>query len=330
MEINFEDALKKSFTVWVRDGRIWKYILATYAVQIIFFALIFGLLVAFFGPIVSQVLSDPAKLEDVNFITQLIPDLVANILAFIVILVPLLILFSLVASYFYVLMQVRALQLNGLDTAKFTIGKYLRLVVLWFYLLFVALFSIYNKTLMIVSIVFYAIAGLTIVLFIASPVIGAVLALIWLVLLFPYLIILLYTSFRISLSAPIFLHKEIPITQAPKESYQLTKGNLISMFALYLIADIIIGVISAIVQLVGQGFGWVLDLATGTAFLSPAFAVLFSFIADPILSMVFIALVPAIYVQLIGGAGQMNAQMQDSSPPSMPVQKSWPPKRQAV
>ena len=71
----------------------------------------------------------------------------------------------------------------------------------------------------------------------------------------------------------IFLHKEVGILEAAKESYLLTKGNVLMIFLSALVVGIIVFAISIVLQLLAQGIGMVLDLALGT---SGVFSIIFS------------------------------------------------------
>src|SRR3989344_4692045 len=112
MGIELEGTLKQCFTIWLRDNFTWKYVLGLYAVSIIFFILLGGVALTLFGPIAIEVINDPSKLQNPLFLTGIIPQILTNLLVFVVVLIPLVLLYFFATYYLSILIQVRALQLN--------------------------------------------------------------------------------------------------------------------------------------------------------------------------------------------------------------------------
>lgn len=307
MGIEAELTLKKAFTLWNRDGSTWKYLLAIYAASIV--SLIVFVLLAFFlfGPAFFELMAFAAKAEgsgttvDPTLISPLVSQMVSNTLIFIAIFIPLVLLMALVLSYLQSLIQVRALQLNGLQTDDFSVGKFVRLIGLWIYVFFAASFSFYNKTLMILSIGFVLFLIFSMVLTFFMPA-GVFLLFIVILLMIPYIGIVIYNSFRLTMASAIFLHKRIGIADAAKESWEMTKGNLLMIFIILLVIGVAISVLSAVVQAIGQGIGSIIDFATGNAFFSIVFSVLASVLIGPLLQVIEIHALPAMYVQLQNSA----------------------------
>ena len=363
MEIDFEAVLKRTFTVWLRDGKTWKYIAGLYAAAIIFFALL--LLAAFllFGPIVGEVLSSPSKLQDTAFILGLIPTIITSLIAFVAIFIPLIFIYLIAASFLVNLIEVRALQLNGLETDRYSIAKLFKLVGLQLALFPISLTRVFDAKVIILFYVMLLLAVPAILLAMISPILGAAILLLagiiglvifvitamelWkandrlflgglvltamlsvfaalgflvnaiigivflllaLLAFFVYMGFVVYNDFRLSLSSMVFLHKKIPIIDSAKNSWEITKGNVLVIFALGLVVGIAVWALQAIVEFIGRLIGGALDALLGTQFLAIVMDFVFLMVFGTIFSVFSLNLLPAIYAELLGNHGKNNPQ----------------------
>ena len=393
MEIDFEAVLKRTFTVWLRDTKTWKYIAGIYAAAIIFFALLLLAAFALFGPIAGEVLSNPSKLQDTAFVIGLIPTLITSLIAFVVIFIPLIIIYSIAAQYLVNLIEVRALQLNGLETDRFSIVKLFKLLGLQFALLPISLTRVFDAKVIILFYVMLLLYITGIILIYLSPMLGvgilllagliglaififtaielwktnqrlflgiivltpmlsvlsaigflvnAIIGIVFLLLalgaFLVYMGFVAFNGFRLSFSSMVFLHKKISIIESAKNSWEITKGNVLVIFALSLVVGIAVWVLQTIAATIGRLIGGVFDALLGTQFLAIVMDFVFLMIFGTIFGVFSLNLLPAIYAHLLSavpaqsaaGRAQQAAQPQMSPPKEMPVQKTWPKKRQAV
>ena len=393
MEIDFEAVLKRTFTVWLRDGKTWKYIAGLYAAAIIFFALL--LLAAFllFGPIVGEVLSSPSKLQDTAFILGLIPTIITSLIAFVAIFIPLIFIYLIAASFLVNLIEVRALQLNGLETDRYSIAKLFKLVGLQLALFPISLTRVFDAKVIILFYVMLLLFVPAILLALVSPILGAailllagliglvifsitvielwkandklflgVLVLTVLLSVFSalgflvnaiigiafmllalgaflvYMGFVVYNEFRLSLSSMVFLHKKISIIESAKNSWEITKGNVLVIFALGLVVGIAVWALQAIVEFIGRLIGGALDALLGTQFLAIVMNFVFAIIFLIVFSVFSLNLMPAIYAHLLSaaptqsmpGRAKQPTQPQKQLPQKMPLQKTWPPKKRVI
>lgn len=324
MGIEFEEVIKKSFTLWNHDSKTWKYILGIYATSLGFFVIIALLLFLLFGPVISQIMANPDSLQDPAFALGVLPSVLSNLLILFVVFLPLFFLYIFVNAYLSALIHVRALQLNKFTTAEFSITKLIKLFFLGIYASIVAFLSLYNKTLLILTLVYIALAFFTFLLLYFIPDVALIFGMIMLLLAFPYMAIVFYNSYRLSLAPSIFLHKNIGITNATKESWDLSKGNVLMIFVTSLILGIIIGVISFIFEAIGQVFGSIIDLVAGTVFFAIILSMIFSFIISPIVRVIYVYMLPTIYAQLLTPKAAVMPQTQ-SKPTAIRAQPKSKP-----
>lgn len=390
MEIDFEAVLKRTFTVWLRDGKTWKYVAGLYAAAIIFFSVLLIAAFSLFGPIGGEVLSNPTKLQDTAFIIGLIPAIIASFIAFVAIFIPLIIIYLIANQFFVNLIEVRALQLNGLETDRYSIAKLFKLVGLSLALFPISLTRVFDAKIIIlfyvmilmavpaillalvspilgaailllaglIGLVFFVLTiielwkandkmflgvlVLTVVLsvfsvlgFLVNPIIGIIFMLLALLAFLVYMGFVAFNNFRLSLASMAFLHKKISILEAAKNSWEITKGNVLVIFALLLVVGIAVWVLRTIAQFIGRLIGGVFDALLGTQFLAIAMDFVFLMVFGTFFSVFSLNLLPAIYAHLLSGAPKqsMADRAQQAAPPQMQPpkktasQKTWPQKK---
>ncbi|MEW6295522.1 MAG: hypothetical protein AB1467_04485 [Candidatus Diapherotrites archaeon] len=155
---------------------------------------------------------------------------------------------GLIEGFFSALLNVRALELKGMEPKPFSVMKYIKLIALEIIAFFYALFSLKNKYFLWF---FAIILGLFILGAILSvvPVInifGLLLLFCAMILFIPYLIIVVYNSIRYSMAPQVFLHKKDSIIESINESYEITRPHVFSIFGVILIYGIIIAIIAFI------------------------------------------------------------------------------------
>ncbi|MFH1256560.1 MAG: hypothetical protein V1494_04680 [Candidatus Diapherotrites archaeon] len=230
--MDYEKILLFSFS-WLKDRAAWKYIVLLWVITAIEWLLIIGIGWLLFGDLISSLISNPASLA--QLLTNPIV-LLSNLFLFIAFAALIGIVFALVSYYVNALVTIYGLKKAGIEPAKFSLVKYLKLVLLVIVQFFAAIFSALDLKLLLV------LAAAVVILIIALFA-GWILAILAFLLLLVYGIIVIYNSLRLSMSPVIYLHKDIGIIDAIKSSWKMTDGKVLSI----LLAMIVVGIVSAIV-----------------------------------------------------------------------------------
>jgi len=62
-----------------------------------------------------------------------------------------------------------------------------------------------------------------------------------------YFVVVIYNGYRLSMSIPLFMNKNGGIHQTLRESWNMTKGNVLSIFLAYLVFGVVAGIVSFII-----------------------------------------------------------------------------------
>ncbi len=141
-------------------------------------------------------------------------------------------------AYLCIRIMLKALRHFGLGTAQFGFVKFVKVIVLWVVqgiavslCLFTPLFL-----LLIPPIIVLVIAAV----FIDMLIVKVLAALLAAFLAIPYMIAVIYNSLRLLFALPVFLSKDIGIIDSLRESWKITKGNVLRiLIALILMAFLI-------------------------------------------------------------------------------------------
>src|SRR3989344_2175608 len=305
MAIDYNKILGNTFTLWYKDRETLKYLLVYFLVTLAFTLLFLGALAFFFGGAVTTYLSLANNMQGgalvVNeaasgVITSLIATLVSNIIPFILIIVPLFLIFIIAASYIQTLLYCRSLQVLGFKTAPFDLMKLLRLFVLEIWVSVASMISWYNKKF------FMAFLGLIVLFFVAAIAtiilgpIGAILFILWLLVFLVYFLVVIYNSLRLMFSSLIFLEKDQGIAQTTRDAWTFSEGKVVDILTSWLVVIIVV-VIASFVLFIPSS---IIQFALGFAnpLLGIAFSQLYSMIISPILMAFSVYGIVSIYAEL--------------------------------
>ena len=237
--MRFGEVLKNSFTLWLKDKKSLIYVLALIGL----FAVLAAGLIAFLaiGSLTNSIrfiegsdLTQVALSDDGNIIFLAIAAIVL-LCAFIV--------FFVGTFYVSALLEVRALQLLGFNTARFGLIKFVKLVLFQIWVSIMAYTSWYNKAF------FYYLIGLilfwvtSIGVFLLIERIGNILLLLATLLSAVYLLPVIYNTIRLSIASAIYLHEDFGIMRAGRDAWELAHKKVLGIFIAFLLVQIAIQIL---------------------------------------------------------------------------------------
>ncbi|PJA16175.1 MAG: hypothetical protein COX63_03510 [Candidatus Diapherotrites archaeon CG_4_10_14_0_2_um_filter_31_5] len=239
MSMDFELILKNGFA-WRKEQRVWLYIFL-----LIVLGLGFLIASAFLvEEAISEFLAAYISSGDIaTAVFSLIGTIVLIILAFIGV--------AFIQSFIYTLILLKGMNFYKMKTISFGLIEFIKLLVLYFFSFIAATISYYNKKFLLffvglIAVWLFGFAALFVV-----PALGALLMIVGIVLWIPYFFIILYNSFRLSMSPFVFLEQG-NIFGSLKKSYEITAGKVIEIFLAILIVSVIMGIIVFIANQLGQ------------------------------------------------------------------------------
>ncbi len=286
MELDIARILKESILLPLTDKKIWTYVFLQYVFGLVFLVILGAAVFALFGPSILNAMTNPESITPEFFLS--LASGVILIIFLVLLLSPLLIYFSMVIQ---VLGTNRALEMYGFRSTHFSFKKPIMVFALGVIVLLLSLFSVYSKKLVIVPALFFLTLIIALILAFFAPPISAIFLLIWIVLFIPMIIVLVYNGLRLIAAIPYYLENDSGIMEATKQSWELTRGNVIMIFISSFVLGILLGVVSQLVQL----FSYVPTVGIFIMFL-------LSLLIQPILLMMQIFLPVSIYAQLKGNA----------------------------
>lgn len=246
---------------WLKKGEFLKYALLYWGLFLVFGIAALALVFAMFGGYLASLASDPSLLMQ-----SLVADfangaLLGKILAFVAAAFIICLILWFFCIYIEALMMLFALRAKGFSHAQFHFSKVFGLIGLGIVAFLAAMFYSFDEKLRkwhwlslagcIVSVIFMALAGVSVVLALVG-------LLLFLVSILAYIYFVIVNSLRMTASMPIFLQAEKGIVESLKESFGLTKGHLIEIFVCNLAVGIIVAVVTSVLALV---LGMLLGLA---------------------------------------------------------------------
>lgn len=205
-QLDIEKSLKQSFS-WLSKGSLL-YIAAIIAIGVIGSILSILMISGFLDSILSM-LQNPSLIMQPQVLVGEILGFFANFLILSLIL-------GIVSFFVTVWVMAFALKKLGSKTASFGIVKCLKVIVA-----------------LVIILAGVAISALVMLLFfIVSPILGLILTL-------PYLLALFYFLIRLCLYEPAIVDRDLGIIEALKESYQISRSNVLRIFATQLIVVVI-------------------------------------------------------------------------------------------
>ncbi|MFH1390982.1 MAG: hypothetical protein ABIH20_01590 [Candidatus Diapherotrites archaeon] len=308
--MDYEKIILNVLTLWFKDRETFKR-----------FFVILGLTVLFTVVTAVVVISLILLLAGTTDITnvvnpQSIAQLGSAVLIIFVVLVPLFILFMLYLVFQLYKIEVRALQLVGFETAPFGFVKFLKtLFLLSLYTCFVILTSWYHDKFRIYFIVMFLLGFFSLIgAFLFPPI--ALLSLLALLMFFPYIFVMIYTSIRLSLGNAIYLQKDQGIIDSVRESWELSTGKVVEIFVANVIVSIIFFVIAIGLIIIQFGIEFLFTILS-LASIGILISVVFNLVFQLLFSVMQQFLNPSIYAQL-------KNQVPSSEPKAQPSEVSLP------
>ncbi|MCR4335199.1 MAG: hypothetical protein NUV57_01535 [archaeon] len=286
-----EKIVSNVVTLWFKDRETLKRFFIIIGLIVLFSiitaVIVIGLVLLLAGPASLDTVANPQILEQLGVVG----------LIFILVLVPLFLFFVLFLGYQFYKINIRALQVVGFETAPFNFVKFLKaLIFLSLYTSFAVITSWFHEKWRIYFIAIF-ILGLFGLLggFLFSPLLF--LSLLALLMFCPYILVMIYNSIRLSMGNSIYLQKNQGVIDSVKESWVLTEGKAVEIFAANVIVGIVIFIIALgllVVQFGIQFFFLVLNFAS----IGAIAAGLFSLFYQLVLNVMQQFLNPSIYAQL--------------------------------
>ncbi|MBI4053649.1 MAG: hypothetical protein HY394_06470 [Candidatus Diapherotrites archaeon] len=241
--MQFEQVLKFSYS-WLKEKRSVKFFAATICLALAFYTLLGGLIFLAAGPAVMSLLSGDALSATAGFLSALPAIIVGGIIIYI----------AYIALMFFI--QAKAV-VFGMSKAGYRHDIVSKSKVLRFLLLsiaegFVALFSLFKPKLL-------AILGVSLVLFVAGIIFAKTAGLIATLMiitgfvgLLVYVAVIIYNSYRLSVAVPIFFETNAGIMSSLKQSWKITRGNVLNILISGIIVFVPLFVAAFVLDLVAK------------------------------------------------------------------------------
>jgi len=250
LRFDFEGILRFAFS-WIEERKAWKYFLLHLGVNAIFSAIVFWLMFAFFAntwiPLITgQMTEEQLKAFMLNLFLD--KEFLTKVITFIGIILILIIIGSLALLYVVVLMMLYALRSKKLVPARFSASKYLRFIALLIIKPLVILFYSFDKT--VLAILWLSlVGGITSVMFTVMFRFPLFMFLFFAFLII-YIICVIYNVLRLYVSEQIFVHRDIGIIDAFRDSFKLTENNVLNVFIAAIIIAVAVFFISMLESLI--------------------------------------------------------------------------------
>jgi hypothetical protein len=237
--------LKNGFA-WIKDTKVWTYIIAIMAIGIIGLIGISYMIQGFAGNQLSFSVASGS-----NPISALL-----MVLNFILIIFVFYLVLSLIQGFVYVLILLKGMKFYQIKTQQFGIAKYVKLIILWIASAILALISYHERKFFYVFIAILALYFVGILTLVIG--IGLILLLIAFLASMFYVFVVIYNSIRLSMSQFVFLEKEQGIFASIRESWNLTSGKAADVFIAIIIVSVVVMVVSMFAGHIGDFFSSVL------------------------------------------------------------------------
>ncbi len=311
--------LSNTFTLWYKDSGTLKLIGIYFIVTMLLWALMLGAVVVFFGSALTSYMNlagqyngMPAPPQEV--LMPLLASVLANIIPFILVMLPLFIIYALAISYLQVLMSVRSLDALGMRPAPMNFSKFLRFIVYMIWISIAEITSWYNRPFLIAFIALVLLLFVSIAAVFVNQLIGGILFIGWLLPFFAYVIVMIYNGIRLYLSPIPFLLKDVSIAEAGRESWEMSKGKVLDIFVITLVLGILLAVVYLALYLPVLVLEFVIFAIAGNSLLPQAIETLFGIVITPFLVAISTYALSSIYLALFGGASLSGTAEGDPAP----------------
>ncbi len=311
--MDYGKIISNVLTLWYKDAQTLKYLLLYFIVGFAITIILGAAMLFFFGGAVNSYIDSVKSTQgvgavaaqpDINAVTALFSSIVSNLIPFILIIVPLILIFGFIQFYIEMLIYCRGLQVLGFKTAPFDFGKFLRLIVFHLWVFIAVITSWYNRRL------FYVFSGLValffaglIAAFIIRP-LGVILLIPWVIIFMIYFFVIIYNSLRFFFATAIFLQKDLGVADAAKESWDFSLGKVVDIVVASIILWVVIFAAGFVLNIPGSAINFVISLA-GQPIIAFAFSMLYSLILSPVFVVFGVYGVCSIYAQMIGSNSAM-------------------------
>ncbi len=301
--MDYSAVFRDATTGWLKDSKTLKYLAMYLGVTIVFLLLIIGIGLFFFSGVVSQFMQ---LSEQQAAGAQMNPDealsvlslFLQNFIPFILLLVPLLVIYMLVMYYIQLLINTRALEVLGIRAEPMTPIKALKAILLSIWVSIMVLTSWYNRPFFLAFLGIIVLSVLGLVFAFLIPALAPLFVIVLVLLFIVYFFVVIYNEIRLSLSLQLFISKNSGILATARESWEMTKGRAVEILIAFVVVGLLIfGInfvlwIATLVLTFGLGFitsDWVVQQGAST---------LVSLLFAPVLLAIQLSGIASIYKQV--------------------------------
>ena len=227
---------------WKRNRRFLKYIGLVWLLHVLFLLALFGLAFFLFRDLALSVLSGSYS----SFKAMLIDPLVtgANAITFSFAAIPFYFVFLLFALYIQALVLLFGLDLASIKAPRFGSMQFFTLFFIEIATPFAALFSVYNRRMLLLPLV-----GIVFVLgsFVPNQALAAGSLALAAVVFTACLFVFAYNLARLFFSGLVFLEKDCSLSSSLEKSSKITRGKIMRILAAFAAIVIIVGIASTII-----------------------------------------------------------------------------------
>jgi hypothetical protein len=242
--MNYKLIFLKAYTDWFNDKKSIFLLLSYFLIGVIFLGLIIGAVMIFFPDLTSLFLGLNSACAAQNnescgtALSLLINSFSSNLIAFIALIVPFILIQAILQFFISLLIYSRALNLNKFNAVPITVNKFIKIILLLIWNFLIVFSSWYSKKLFYFFIALISLSLLTFVSFYFNTLIGGILSLLLLLLSLIYFFIIIYNDIRLSFGLIIFLQKNQGIDESLRESWKITEKQFIEIFIALLLISI--------------------------------------------------------------------------------------------
>jgi len=224
------ETVKTALTIWNRDKKIWIYA-ALISAAFVAFVVVAGLILfALVGSAASSIMSGGNPLAAIG---SIISGLLLAVFVF-----GILFILAIIVFYFiYAKILIRGMELYGIKSSPFGIGKLFKTIALIIASFFASLLSVYELKFLAAGVAGIVSVGVGFLLIFLYPPIGSMLIQIGMLLIMVYFFIVVHNFLRLSMSDLVYLQNDVGIFKGIKMSWNLTKDNAMSIWLVSLIGS---------------------------------------------------------------------------------------------
>ena len=239
--MNYGEVFHFSFS-WKSDRRFLKYAGVVWLLHALFLLALLGLAFFLFRGLFLSLLSGSYS----SFKAMLLDPLAtgANAITFFFAAIPFYFVFLLIAFYIQALVFLFGFDLASIKAPRFGLMQFFTLFFIGIAAPFAALFSVYNRRMLLLPLV-----GIVFVLgsFVPSQALAAGSLALAAVIFTAYLFVFAYNFARLFFSGIVFLERGCSLSEALEESCKITRGKIMRILAAFAAIVLIVGIASSII-----------------------------------------------------------------------------------